>query len=175
MGPIPNASSTYTFGWIENASVQDPVTSKWFTMAAMIDLALDSSTQRPGNISAELDTGDGSITFRLMGVPDKAYPVAITVQQKASLFTSLNQTWSPIPDEYSYLYQWGLLSEMFLFADDPRASWAAQKFVSHILSAQDGLDATQKNIWLKNWSAITGQPIINQLKASQGVQSEAGF
>ena len=175
MGPIPNASSTYTFGWIENASVQDPTSLKWNEMFPKIDLALEASTQRPQNIAAELDTGDGSITFRLMGVPDKAYPVAITVQQKAALFTSLNQTWAPIPDEYSYLYQWGLLAEIFLFADDARATWASQKFVSHVLSAQEGLDATARNIFLSTWSAITGAPFVNQANAAQGVQSKAGY
>ena len=174
-GPIPNASSTYTFGWIENASVQDPTTSKWMEMSPRIDLALDSSQARPQNIAAEFDTGNGSLTFRLLAVPDKAYPVAITVQQKASLFTSLNQTWAPCPDEWSFIYNWGLLSELFLFADDSRATWAAQKFVAHLLSMSEGLDSTARNIWLQNWSSITGTPMINQASAGQGVQSRGGL
>ncbi len=174
-GPIPNASSTYTFGWIENCTVKDPTTSKWMSVSPKIDLALDSSTARPQNISAELDPLDGSMLFRLLPVPDKIYPLALTIQQKATLFTSINQTWSPIPDEYSYIYQWGLLAEMFLFADDQRATWASQKFVSHLLAANDGLDATARNIFLSNWSAITGTPLIKQGDASQGLQSKGGY
>ncbi len=175
MGPIPNASSTYTFGWIENCSVQDPTTSKWMEVSPRIDLALDSSQARPQNIAAELDTGDGSITFRLLAVPDKPYPVAITVQQKAALFTSINQTWQPLPDEWSFIYNWGLLAELFLFADDSRATWASQKFVAHLLGMSEGIDATARNIWLQNWSSITGTPLINQANAGQGVQVKAAY
>jgi len=175
MGPIPNASSTYSFGWIENCSVQDPATSKWMEVSPRIDLALDSSQARPQNIAAELDTGDGSLTFRLLAVPDKAYPVAITVQQKATLFTSLNQTWGPLPDEWSFIYNWGLLSELFLFADDSRATWAAQKFMAHLLGMSEGLDSTARNIWLQNWSSITGTPLINQANAGQGVQVKGSY
>ncbi len=174
-GHIPNASSTYTFGWIENCSVQDPATSKWMEVSPKIDLALDSSTARPQNIAAELDTGNGSLTFRLLPVPDKPYPIAITVQQKASLFTSLNQTWQPLPDEWSFIYNWGLLAELFLFADDSRATWASQKFVAHLLGMSEGLDSTARNIWLQNWSSITGTPQINQANAGQGVQVKASY
>ena len=90
-GPIPNSSVSYNFGWIENVSVQDPVSAKWIQISNKVDLALDSAQSRPQNISAEI-IGSLGIVFRLMPVPDKAYPVAITIQQSAQLFTSLNQT-----------------------------------------------------------------------------------
>ena len=144
-------------------------------LSPKIDLALDSSTARPQNIAAELDPLNGSQLFRLMPVPDKVYPVAITLQQKAGLFTSLNQTWSPLPDEYSYIYQWGLLAEIFLFADDARATWASQKFVSHLLGANQGLSDTERNVFLQNWQAVTGNPIEKQIQLQQGNQARGGY
>lgn len=169
-GPIPNASASYTFGWIENATVKDTAQNpaKWNQISPKIDLSLDSSSSRPGNISAELDDGSGNITFRLMPVPDRAYPIAITIQQKPTLFSSLNAMWNPIPDEYSYIYQTGLLALMFLFADDPRFATMNQKFVAHLLGAAQGISDTERNIFLNNWMAVTGQPVLSQMNIQQG-------
>jgi len=170
-GSIPHASPSFTYGWIENASVQDPTTSKWTQVSNKVDLALDSSSARPMHISAELDSGTGSLIFRLMPVPDKAYPVAITLQQGAPLFTSLNQTWSPIPDNLSYVYQKGLLAEMFEFADDPRSIGSRQKFIASLLGAAEGLTATEINIFLNQWQAISGSPLEKQIQLQQGNQA----
>lgn len=164
------SQSVTNFGWIENASIQDVVAtpSKWYEMSPKIDLALDTSQARSRDIAAQVDDGNGNIVFRLMPVPDKAYPISITIQKKAALFTSLNGTWSPIPDEYSYIYQTGLLALMFLYSDDPRFATMNQKFVAHLLGASQGLTDTQRNIFLGAWMSITGQPILNQMNLQQG-------
>jgi hypothetical protein len=158
------------FGWIENASVQDTSASpnKWFEMEPKIDLALNTNQSRPLNVAAQFDDLAGNITFRLMPNPDRVYPISITVQQKAALFSSLNATWSPIPDEYSHIYQTGLLALMFMFADDPRFGTMNQKFVAHLLGAAQGLSDTERNIFLNNWMAVTGQPVLNQMNMQQG-------
>jgi hypothetical protein len=167
---VQDYSVASNFGWIENASVQDTgaTPSKWYQMEPKIDLALDTSKARPQFISGQLDDGAGNITFRLMPIPDKVYPISVTVQNKAALFTSLNQTWSPIPDEYSYIYQVGLLSYMYEFADDARWVGARQRFVAALLGANQGLTDTELNIFLNNWQFVSGNPISNQIQLSQG-------
>lgn len=172
-GSIPNSSSSFTYGWIENASVKDIslTPSKWFQISSKVDLALDSSSARPQNISAELDTGNGNIVFRVMPVPAAAYPIAITLQQKASLVSSLNGTWAPIPDEFGYIYQIGLLSYVYEFADDTRWVSARQRFIASLLGAAEGLSETEKNIFLQGmWQPITGQPVWSQIQLQQGNQ-----
>ena len=177
LGPIGTpVSQTYKFGWIEKANVQyvtnpSPLVTKWTELTPKISLGLDSSLTRPNTISAQGDDGLGNITFRLMSVPDASYPVAITLQQKPPLFTKVGQTWAPIPDEYSRLYNWGFLALAWLFADDPRFATANQKFVTQLLSTNEGLTETQKNIFLGNWDAITGAPVINANRTTQGEQS----
>jgi hypothetical protein len=169
-----NTSITYNFGWIEGAAVYNPNGangSYYWEVSPKIWLSQTSELSRPRNVSAQLDNGSGSITFRLTPVPDQAYPVILTIQEKPGLFTKLGQTWSPIPDEYSRIYNWGFLSLMLLFADDPRFQVANQKFVTQLLGANEGLTETQKNIFLNNWSAITGQPIFNQQDTNQGTQA----
>lgn len=165
------APTSVSLGWIETASVQDIATNannKWYQMTTKIALAKDSSTGRPQFISAETDDGQGNITFRCMPTPNLAYPLSLTIQQKAALFTKTSQTWAPIPDEFSYIYNWGFLAMMWLFSDDPRFQIANQKFVAHLLGANQGLTETQINIFLNNWESITGQPVANMTRMQQG-------
>lgn len=168
VGAIPNASASYNFGWIENASVQDPTSSKWIQISNKVDLALDAATSRPQNIAAEL-IGTLGITFRLMPLPDKAYPVAITLQQSAQLFTSLNQTWAPLPDDLGYVYQIGLLSFAYEFADDARWAGTRQRFVASLLGSAEGLSQTEIDIFLANFNSISLGQIDRQMTLNQGI------
>jgi hypothetical protein len=159
-------------GWIEHGSVFDITTDveKWFTLQQKLSLELDSSTARPRYISAHTDDNQGNIGFVLTPVPDKAYPINIHIQKKAELFASTADTWSPIPDEYSYIYNWGFLALMYMFADDPRFAIANQKFVSALLASNEGLTETERNIFLGNWAAVTGiSPKEQQGMVARGV------
>lgn len=168
-------SQTYNMQWIETVSVQDINTSipspKWIEIDEKRCLGVDSVQGRPHSIAAQGDDGQGNITFRLMPVPDVAYPVAITLQQKAPLFNSIQQTWSPIPDEYSRIFNWGFLSQMLLFSDDPRFGTANQKFVAGLLGAAEGMTETERNIFLNNWHAVSGVQLEMAQRSSQGIQS----
>ena len=168
-GPIPNAAATYSFGWLENVSVQDPTAVKWYQISNKVDLALDSSTARPQNVSAEL-VGTLGLTIRTMPVPDKAYPIAITMQQGAPLITSLNATWSPLPDYLGFVYNVGLLSYMYEFADDSRWVGARQRFIAGLLSAAVGLTQTEVDIFLANFNAISLGQMDKQATLNSGLQ-----
>lgn len=173
LGPIGvPVSQAFSLGWIETVSVQDIYLSpaKWKEITVERCLSSDSAQAIPRFISDQGDNGNGAITFRMMPVPDKAYPVAITLQQQPAVFTSTQQTWAPIPDQYARIYNWGFLSLMWLFADDPRFPSANQKFVSQLLSTAEGLDETQRNIFLQGWQQNTGQPIVNSDRLAQGTQ-----
>lgn len=176
---VSNTTSTYSFNWIENASVQDtnPTTGskEWKEMYSKIDLALDSAKTLPKFISAQFDDGKGNITFRLMPTPVNSYPVTIVIQQKPPVINSLENTWSPIPDEYSRLYNWGFLSLMFMFADDARFQYANQKFIANLLSTAQGLSQTELNIVLNNWQQITGAPVSKADSLQQGFQGRAAL
>jgi hypothetical protein len=167
------AKGSYTFAWIEKSSVQDTIQGAlaWKEMTNQIVLGLESGQSRPSFIAAQIDDGLGNITFRLLATPDQAYPVAITIQQKPPLFTSVNQTWAPIPDEYSHIYNWGFLSMMWLFSDDPRWQTANSKFVTALLSSHQGLTETQLNIFLQNWQMLSGQPSQMAITQQQGNQA----
>ncbi len=179
LGPIAGAASSYSFSFIETVSVsyQEGIninvgeTPKWFEISPNLCLGLDSIAGRPKEIAAQKDDNAGAFTFRLMPVPDKEYTVVITAQQRAAPFVTLSDKWTPIQDEYSYIYNWGFLALMFMYNDDPRFSMANQKFIGGLLGAQQGLTETERNIFLNNWEAISGQQAQNTIKMQQGNQA----
>lgn len=161
--------------FIEHASMQslstDSPSSAWNPLDPKIALDLDSTQGPPRFIAAEGDDNLGDITFRLQPVPDATYPIAVTIQQKATLMQNTASTWAPIPDEFAYIYNWGFLALMMLYADDPRFPQVNQKFIAHLLGASHGLTATQINVFLNSWMAVTGQPVLNADRLTQGVQA----
>jgi len=169
----PQVEGEYTMAWIENGAVMDTTSNGpiWKQLQTKIDLSVEEKIARPTYVSAQFDDGNGNLTFRLMPTPDKAYPVTLQMQAKPSLFTKTKQTWAPIPDEYAHIYNWGFLSLMWLFADDPRFTTANGKFISSLLATNTGLSETQRNIFLQNWYSITGQPQAEQIKVTQAAQA----
>lgn len=169
----PEVTNTYSFAWIETASAQQVSTSdsRWMEMETKQMLPLEEATARPRYVAGQLTDTNGNITFRLSAVPDKAYPVVLTLQQKPALFTKTSQTWAPIPDEYSHIYNWGFLSLMWMYANDARWQIANAKFIAGLLGTNQGLTQTQINVFLANWQYITGQPQSNQITMTQGAQA----
>jgi hypothetical protein len=169
---IPN------FAWVEHSNVKDPTTGKQFEMENKQVLALDSNPARPryidvytyataSNPDADPPIVAGDITFRVMPPPDKAYVATIYCVTAPPLFTGIEDTWG-IPDNYSYIYNWGFLAMMWMFADDNRFPVANQKFVASLLAANRGLSDIDRNIFLNNWSALTQ---TDAMKDGQSVQA----
>lgn len=163
---VPAAS----FSHIEHASVLDldstGASTKWMELTVRNDLALESSQNRPEFIGPTSEDGNGNVTFRVFSAPDKKYPVSVYVQLAAPIITSINQTWSPLPDFLQYVYDWGFLSLMWQFADDPRAAYANNQFKAALLGRQEGLTEQQRNIFLNNWEDLQAG---NTMRLQQGI------
>lgn len=159
------------FSWIDNVSLKD-TNGKWMQIQPMMSLAKDSVQARPREICPlNQDETTGDITFRVMPSPNVDYPVQMIIQQSAVLFDSLEDSWAPIPDYLSYIYNWGFLALMMFFADDPRWAVANQKFVASLLGAAQGLDENDRNIFLNNWNALTTGQQIGQQQGYRGRES----
>lgn len=174
-GTLTNATTQdYTiaapaFSHIEHASVLD--TSKtpanWTELKVQNDLALDSRNARPMFVGPHVEDGAGNVTFRVMPSPNAVYPVSVHVQLAAPKITSINQTWSPMPDFMQYIYSWGFLALIWAFADDARFPVANSKFTAGLLARAEGLDEEQRAIFLSNWEGLTMQG--KQAKSQQGM------
>lgn len=162
------------FSHVEHASVldinPDGTFGKWMEMTTKNELALESSQNRPEFISPHVqDASTGNMTFRVFSAPDKAYPVSIHVQLVAPQFTSINQVWG-LPDFMQSVYDWGFLALMWLFADDPRAAYAENKFKAALLARAEGLTEEQKNIFLNNWEELQAGFLM---KLQQGIAARS--
>jgi hypothetical protein len=150
--------------WIDNLA-QDDI--KEFEIVNALSATREKA--RPAKIAAQADDGAGTITFRLMPIATENSVVTVLYQKKAVLMTSLASLWSPIPDELSYIYNWGFLALSSVLSNDPRFPIFNQKFLSHLLGAQQGLDEMQRNIFLGNWLEVTKAAISASAKTQQGI------
>jgi hypothetical protein len=155
---------------IEYASVLDVtrVPPNWVELKVQNDLALDSRNARPTFVGPHVEDGNGNVTFRVMPSPNGAYPVSVHAQLAAPRITSINQTWSPMPDFMQYIYSWGFLALIWAFADDARFQIANAKFTSGLLARAEGLTSEERNIFLANWNNIIPE---NQATRQQGIQA----
>jgi hypothetical protein len=170
-----NAAGGATQGWfshIDHASVYDvsSTTPRWVELTVKNNLSLDSVTGRSTFISPESEDANGNLTFRVMPSPDEAYPISIHAMLTPPQITSINQTWSPLPDYLQNVYTLGFLSYMMAFNDDPRAPMYNSQFKAAILARQDGLTQEERDVFLNNWDMLTSR---QQMAAQQGTQARA--
>ncbi len=133
-------------------------------------LAQETVLGQPAFISVVEDDNNGNITFRLMMIPDQNYTLYVIYQKSAPSFSSTEDTWEPIPDYMSYLYNKGFLAKAYEYKGDERFAYTWQEFMKLVVSANEGLSETQKNIFLEgkiNTAREQGTLAANQ-QARQG-------
>jgi hypothetical protein len=162
-----------TFGWLETASIIDNNVSPSVGTQLVIKLSLgeDVVQNQPVSIAARLDNNAGLITFRLLPVPDKIYTVTVTSQNAAPSFVNLADTWTPIPDYLSYVYQQGFLAKAYEYFADERFSEAIQLFIKQTIAANAGLTDTQVNLFMAERIDTQRQELNNQQKTQLGNQA----
>ena len=139
------------FGWLEKAALYDP-DSGYLATELQVELikAVETTSFTPQRIATQLDDGAGNITFRLFGPPDKIYNVCLEYQNAAQLFAATNQTWAPVPDYLSYVYNEGFDFRTFSYLNDPRSQFSGQLFYQSLAQMSEGLTLSEKNIWLED-------------------------
>lgn len=169
-------TQTYTelvsdFGWIEQATANDGVTTWELTPRLVLPDASDVG--KPTHISPDSDDDQGNVTFKLFPVPPKStqYTITVVYQKKPVIFTATTGTWSPIPDEYAYIYNAGFLAGAYENAGDVRFSVAYQKFIESLIACNEGLTDDEKSIFLTDKLFAIRQAQDAQMAVAQGRQS----
>jgi hypothetical protein len=169
--PLQDYSLQLTqFGFLEKAWL---INSKGQTKEIKVQnvLAEESSIQRPQSISTQSIGDDDYVVFRLNAIPDDAYVLNGVFQKAPYWMSSLASSWTPIPDHLSYIYDWGFLSYVAMLTKDARFPVFSAKFIGHLLGAQDGLSAMQRNIFLGNWLDVIAEPQRTQQSTQQGIMA----
>lgn len=159
------------YGYMEQIWLTDPE-GNVKEIEVRKSLAGESTIKRPGSASIQLQDEDGIPTLRLNAMPDVAYNIDGFYQRAPALMSSLAGTWAPFPDNLSYIYDWGFLGFVSLLTKDARAPFFLGKFTSHLLGAQDGLTALQRNIFIGNFLDLASQQGREQLDTQQGAQAK---
>jgi hypothetical protein len=162
------------YGFAEQAWLTDP-NGKVTEIPVRKSLAAESAVQRPQSVAVQLMDSDGNITIRLNTVPNMVYQLDIYYQKAPVMVASLANTWGPIPDHLGYIYDWGFLAMISMLTKDARFPAFAQKFVAHLLGAQDGLTALERNIFLGNWLDVMTAQQRATANVQQGTQARAGL
>lgn len=161
------------FGWLEKSTVVDPNLNT-YELEVVLNLSEESVKNLPTRICARLDNDAGTITFRISPPPDQSYTVNITYQKAAPLFAALTDTWSPIPDYLSYLYNQGFLAKAYEYRDSEKAVFATQMFVRQVIAANSGLKESEKNIFLADRINTLRQQ-DNELGGNQNARQGRGL
>lgn len=164
---------TSAFGFLEKVWLVD---AKDNVVEIKIVLALseEGRKQRPNSIAAQYVDVDGTVLLRLNTIPDQEYSLRGFFQNAPDYMTSLAAQWAPIPDHLGYIYDWGYLAILGLITKDQRVPFFGQRFVSHLLGAQDGLTAMQRNIFLGNWIDLITEPTRAAAFAQQASALKVG-
>lgn len=142
-----------------------PIENKWGAITGASEQA------RPQFISTQLSNESGvSFTLRLLPVPDTTYQVTVIYQLSPTPFTALSNTWG-IPDQLQYIYSYFFMFLMMDYFDDPRAARYRQLAVASLLSRADGLEASDRNLFLGNWLDLMREEQETTEKSSQGTQA----
>lgn len=136
------------FGWLEGASISFGGAS--YALEIKSDLSEDANQQRPAYIDTKSTDGAGSWTFRVLPAPDQAYTLTVHYQMAAPLLTTLAQTWSPIPDTFSAVYQLGFRAFVYEYLADPRWQLSLQLFLSQLAGKHGGLTDQERDLFLWN-------------------------
>lgn len=141
------------FGFLETQWIVDAQNSI-HQVNGSIALAKDGNSARPTEVAVQYDDNAGNLTFRVNRIPDANYTLNGDYQKKSPLLVSTGQSWGVVPDEFSYIFQWGFLCVMSLLINDSRFPIFENYFISRLLGAQDGLTDQQRNIFVANWMAL---------------------
>jgi hypothetical protein len=136
-------------GWIEHCTLQDFLSTApvrpVHDIEVVSSLPNESIIQPPFKVAMQAETIQSSanqnvvqLLMRMWPVPSsQIWNVLTFYQNKPPVRTSLDQTWSPWPDELGYVLRSGVYAKALDHAEDPRAPMADAKWQQDVLRALD--------------------------------------
>jgi hypothetical protein len=166
------------FGFLESGYIQVPANAQNdaginYHLQPQRIPPLEASTQlgRPTAVTVFLDDGNGNITFRVgPNAPDLTYTVVLTYQKSPNFLTSAETT-IEVPDKLMHIFRLGFLALAYLYNMDTRFDDINQRFIASLLATQEGLDESQRNIFIGNWYALLANQTAAVMKAQQATQA----
>lgn len=117
---------------------------------AVRDIQPSSAVGIPEKVCVVQDLGTGVLKLRLDRAASAGaiWGLNLVYQKKAPLKTALTDTWTPVPDEISYVVRQGFLAAGYRYLNSPRADIEEQKFQNKIRQALGADERETVNIQL---------------------------
>lgn len=141
-----------------------------FELNGSQSIAKASTVRRPTHVAPVYDDNQGNITFRFNSIPDQPLTANFDFQKKANLLTSPADGFGPVPDEFGYLFNKGMLAEGAILTNDSRFPIWEKDFIAGVLATQDGLDAQAKAIFYEQMLNTGRTSMRSQGAAQSGTQ-----
>jgi hypothetical protein len=163
-----------TLGFVEKASVADGSGNTWQLTDILNEESLVHSVvqARPSALCVYQNTGS-SVVWRLSATPDAVYTIYVTYQSLSTQFTSVSNTWAPIPDAFSDVYNNLCLGYYMDAYQDPRGQQYIARGAARLLARSTGLQEMDKAIFAQTYMNFDMNQLLNQLKTQQAVQAHA--
>lgn len=110
-----------------------------------------SGVKRPTKVAPQYDDNAGNITFRFNSVPSGNFTAYFDYQAKAPLLDSYARTFTPVPDEFAFIFFQMFLAWGSALVNDARFPIFVRQGISSLLGAQGGLDEQSKQIFVGEW------------------------
>lgn len=127
------------YGWIEEATMVSPSDGSSpqgvRNLTAYRMLQPSGYVRNPAKVCVVNDQGSGVLKIRFYPLPGQSWAVTLAYQAKAPLKAAMTDTWSPFPDELSYVYRQMFLAQAFRFANSARSEIEYQKAQANIMKA----------------------------------------
>jgi len=162
------------FGFLEKSTVKDSTGKTWEIKDVQNNLPLASSTTqaRPTAVAVQDDDGNSTYTFRFSAVPDQIYAVSLVYQKGPVKFANLTDSWAPIPDAFSDIYNNLCLGYYMDSCQDPRAPQYISRGIAGLLARAQGLSQLDKALFAQSYMDFSASELLNQLKTQQGQQAQ---
>ena len=156
------------FGWLASATIIGIGNGGAILPTRHVEAVRDIQPYGYANIPQKVcvlqDLGTGVLKIRFYPVVGSTvWGANLVYQKKAPLITSLAGTWTPIPDELSYMVNQGFLAKAYRYVDSKRSEIEETKFMNTLRRAlgaderetpdvglypADGLQTSDNNYWL---------------------------
>lgn len=162
------------FGFLEKATLTDVQGKIWEIKDIKNNepLAVSTTEARPQSVAVEGDDGAGNLVFRFSAVPEAVYEVGLIYQKSPVKFTATTDSWGPIPDSFSDVYNNLCLGYYMDSCQDGRAPQYIARGIAGLLARSQGLSAMDKALFAQSYMNFNMQEILNQLKTQQGQQAQ---
>ena len=153
-GDITGAPGITNFGYGTSATLQELNNNSSppnkYPLTYFRELPDTSRIAQPEKVSVIADLGTGVLKIRFAWIPSwTVFSALIVYQAMAPTKVALTDNWAPFPDNFSVVYQQGLIYRMYRYLNDSRADTEYKKLQAEIAKVQEADNGSPSDVHMQ--------------------------